>query len=227
MRLLTLMLLLTMSLAARAGEPIYAVPDTDRARNDLAVLVLPTTLDMEMVDGMVYAGSKSMFRKGDTNVYIKPGEREIALRYNEFFQTTPNDHDIIKSKILVLKFVAEPGKAYRAKHAEFRNAAQARAGVVNFVLEIVDDQGANRVTSASQVQRNWRGEETTTTRADLVSAVAQAAATVPPVPAAPPASAGGGVNAVDLLKFTWQNASAADRSAFLEWVKANPQSASE
>jgi uncharacterized protein YccT (UPF0319 family) len=216
--------------AAHAGEPVYALPDSERARHDLAVLLLPSSLELEMVDGLVYPGAKSMFRKGDTNVYVLPGEREVSLRYNEFFQTTPNDHDIIKSKIMTLKFVAEPGKTYRAKHADFRNAVQARSGVVNFVLQIVDDAGNNRVIAASQTQKNWRGEENTSSRPDLVSeaarnAVAGAAAVSSASASAPaPAAAGasGGLNALDLLKFTWQNADAANRAAFLEWVKVNP-----
>lgn len=222
-------LFLVLTGIARAGEPIYALPDSERARNDLAVLLLPSSLELEMVDGLVYPGLKSFFRKGDTNVYLLPGEREVSLRYNEFFQTTPNDHDIIKSKVISLKFVAEPGKTYRAKHADFRNAAQARTGVVNFVLNIVDDAGNNRVIGATQTQKNWRGEASTASRPDLVSesarAVAVSAVTAPAVaPVAPsaPQSPGGGLNALDLLKFTWQNADASNRAAFLEWVKANP-----
>jgi len=211
---------------AQAGEPIYAVPDSERARNDLAVLVLPSSLELELVDGLVYPGAKAMFRKGDTNVYLLPGEREVSLRYNEFFQTTPSDHDIIKSKILALRFVAEPGKTYRARHDDFRNAAQARAGVVNFVLKIVDDAGNNRVIDARQTQRSWRGEESTSSRPDLVSEAARAAAagTAAVTPSATPAMpAAAGLKALDLLKFTWQNASADERAAFLQWAGERPE----
>lgn len=207
---------------AQAGEPIYALPDSERARNDLAVLILPSSLELELVDGLVYPGAKSMFRKGDTNVYLLPGEREVSLRYNEFFQTTPTDHDIIKSKILALRFVAEPGKTYRASHEDFRNAAQARAGVVNFVLKIVDAAGNNRVIDARQTQRNWRGEESTSSRPDLVSGAARAAVAATPAAAPVSAPAAGGLKALDVLKFTWQGASADERAAFLDWARANP-----
>lgn len=234
---------------ARAGEPVYAVPDADRARSDLAVLIVPVTLDIEMIDGIVPKGTRSLFRKGDTQVYLLPGEREVALRYNEFFQTTHDSHDIVKSKIIVATFVAAPGKVYRATHPEFRNAAKARAGAENLKLEIVDDRGSNRIVAAGQSQKSWHGEETFTSRKDLVSAqaVAERGAALPATAAAPAGSAAsagteaagaapaapvntapvsaapaGGLNAVDLLKFTWQNATAADRAAFLEWVKANP-----
>jgi uncharacterized protein YccT (UPF0319 family) len=207
---------------AQAGEPIHALPDSERARNDLAVLILPSSLELELVDGLVYPGAKSMFRKGDTNVYLLPGEREVSLGYNEFFQTTPNDHDIIKSKILALRFIAEPGKTYRAAHEDFRNAAQARAGVVNFVLKIVDDAGNNRVIDARQTQRNWRGEESTSSRPDLVSGAARAAVAAAPAAAPVAAPAAGGLKALDVLKFTWQGASADERTAFLEWARTNP-----
>lgn len=244
--------------AAQAGATVvYAMPDTDRARTDLAVLLVPESLDLELVDGLTYPGFKSMFRRGESQVYIAPGQREIAVRYNMFFQTTVNDHDVVKSKIIVLTFVAEPGKTYRATHAKFRNAQEARAGTENFVVQVTDTDGVNRVLAAKQVQKNWLGESTVATRSDLVSATAVAAATaalpaaaaavpvtttaapatvpaaampataVAPVAAAPqapasPAPMAGGLKAGDLLKFSWQNASAAERAAFLDWVKANP-----
>lgn len=233
LKTLGLWLLLGLAGLAQADSTVYAVPDSDRGRNDLAALIVPESLDIEMVDGIVYKGFKGWLRKGETQVYVLPGEREVALKYNQLFQQGANDHDIIKSKIIVLKFVAESGKAYRAKHAEFRNAVQARAGIENFVVQILDAEGNNRVNAASQVQKNWKGESTTTTRSDLVSAAAPTApvvAAVVAMPATAPAAtsspaatpAAGGLSALGLLQFTWQNASAADRAAFLDWAKANP-----
>lgn len=227
MRLLNLLLaaaLAVLATTATARGPVLAVPDADQARGDLATLVLPESLDIEMVDGMVYPGFKGMFRKGDLEVRVLPGEREIAVKYNQLFNVTADMHEVVKSKLLVLTFVAEPGKRYRAQHAKFRNVDEARAGTQNFVVTVIDEQGVNRVTAASQVQKNWKGESTTTSRKDLVNPEAVVAVPVPPaVPGAVAApAAGGGLNAVELLKFTWQNASAADRAAFLEWVKANP-----
>lgn len=233
MRVLKIFLALalaTVAAFAQARGPAFAVPDADKERTDLATLVLPESLDIEMVDGIVYPGFRNMFRKGDIEVRILPGEREVAVKYNQLFQITADMHEIVKSKIIVLNFVAEPGKRYRATHEKFRNVDAARAGTKNFVVKVEDEQGVNRVTAAGQVQKNWKGETTTTTRKDLVNPdVAMASAAPAPVVAVPAAGSApvaaapaGGLNAVELLKFTWQNASAADRAAFLEWVKANP-----
>ncbi|MFZ5699443.1 MAG: DUF2057 family protein [Pseudomonadota bacterium] len=202
----------------QARDPLFAVPDIDRTRSDLATLVLPISLDLQMVDGFVYPGFKNMFRRGDIQVRILPGEREIAVLYNQLYTLSADDHEIVKSQIVVLRFVAEPGKTYRATHEQFRNVEAARAGVRNFVVKIEDAQGANQVIGARQIQKNWRGEETITTRKDLVSTNAAIAA----VPAAPTTPATDTVNAVEVLKFTWQNASAAQRAAFMEWVQAQP-----
>ncbi len=211
-------LLACLSFTTQARDPLFAVPDADKARNDLATLVLPISLDLQMVDGFVYPGFKNMFRRGDIQVRILPGEREIAVLYNQLFQLNASDHEIVKSKIVVLRFVAEPGKTYRATHEKFRDVEAARAGVRNFVVKIEDEQGANQVVDASQIQKNWRGEETITTRKDLVSTNAAVAA----ASAAPTTPAAGAVNAVEVLKFTWQNASATERAVFLEWVQAQP-----
>jgi uncharacterized protein YccT (UPF0319 family) len=207
----------SMNAQARGHGPLFAVPDADKGRTDLATLVLPVALDLEMVDGFVYPGFRNMFRKGDIEVKVLPGEREIALQYNQLFQIDADNHEVVKSKVVVLKFVAAAGKTYRATHEQFRNADAARAGTKNFVVRIEDDQGVNCVVGASQVERNWKGEETTTSRRDLVSEAAAAAAIPAPVA---PATAPGAV--IDQLKAAWQNASAADRAAFMDWARANP-----
>lgn len=202
--------------APKVGKTVVAVPADQAGREDLATLLLPESVDGVLVDGLDYPGLGSVFRRGDMALKLLPGEREVALRYNQLFKTTADDHDVVKSKVMVLRFVAEPGQVYRAAHARFRDAAEAREGVKNFVLRIEDAAGNNRVIGATQTSTSWRGEQVTTARPDLVSPVA-AAAVAPAVP--PPA---GGLNALDLLKFTWQNAGATDRAAFLEWLKANP-----
>lgn len=221
MRLLKYFLLVMIAclpLTTQARDPLFAVPDTDKSRSDLATLILPISLDLQMVDGFVYPGFKNMFRRGDIQVRILPGEREIAVLYNQLYKLNADDHEIVKSKIVVLRFVAEPGKTYRASHEKFRNVEAARAGVRNFVVKIEDEQGANQVVDASQIQKNWRGEETITTRKDLVSTNAAVAA----ASASPTTPATDAVNAIEVLKFTWQNASAAQRAAFMEWVQAQP-----
>lgn len=209
---------------------ILAVPAAESARTDLATLVLPEAIDIQQVDGLEYPGMGSVLRRGDLPVRVLPGEREVALRYNQLFQTTADEHDIVKSRVIVLRFRADPGVAYRVVHPRFRDAREAREGVKNLVLSIEDPAGNNRVLAASQVATGLSGQEAvSTTRPDLVSksAVNEAAAAKEAVPVASVTEAGtatpqGGVNALELLKFTWQNASAEDRAAFLRWARENP-----
>ena len=227
--------------ALAANSPVYAVPEAERDRADLATLLVPVSLDLEMVDGMDYPGLRAFVRKGDSAFRVLPGEREIAVKYNQLFQIDADNHEVVRSKIIVLRFMAEPGHTYRATHASFRNVEQARAAMKNFGISVVDEAGINRVTSASQVQKNWAGEAVTTTRADLVGATAAAPATaavaspaapvvavpgalpVPvPVQASPAADTPAAIRSLDLLRFAWQGASAAELAAILEWVKANP-----
>lgn len=209
--------------ALAATKTVTAVPASDAGRTDLATLLLPEALDIELVDGLEYPALRSMFRRGDLAVRILPGEREVALRYNQLFRFNADDHEIVRSGTMVLRFVAEPGQTYRAVHPAFRDVGAAREGVKNLELRIVDEAGSNRVTSASQVRRNWRGEQSTTARPDLVSSEATAAGAVAAKAVVPATTAStGGVNALDLLKFTWQNATAGERAAFMVWVQETP-----
>lgn len=220
MKRLTLVLAALLALAGCATQKkdLLAVPAADAARADLAVLVLPEALDLEMVDGLVYPGFRSMFRRGDIRVKVLPGQREVALRYNQVFELSNSQHEVVKSNVIVLQFLAEPGQEYRAVHPPFRDAKEARAGMLNFTVTVEDAGGANRVVQASQVQTRWGGQQVVTTRQDLVSpeaaAAAPAAATAPAAP--------GALNALELLKFSWQGATAGDRAAFLEWVRQQP-----
>lgn len=253
MRLLCILLLALLPAVSFAGKAtVLAVPPEEKARTDLATLVLPLTLDMQLVDGIAYPGFRSLGRKGELAVKVLPGEREIALKYSQLFEIGSDDHEVVRSKTMVLLFVAEPGKVYRAVHDDFRTLEAAHEGVRNFVVRVEDEAGVNRVVGATQTSRDWKGEETTTRRKDLVNP--EVAATVappavvapsaPPVAAAPamaasapaaapaatpqaapqaaPAAGGGTLNALELLKFSWRNAPAADRAAFLDWAKANP-----
>jgi uncharacterized protein YccT (UPF0319 family) len=225
---------------AAVGKTVSAVPAGEEGRTDLATLILPETLDAQMFDGLDVPGLTGLVRKGEIAVQMLPGQHEIALKFSQLFEIPPGDHEIVRSKTMVLTFVAEAGRTYRATHEEFRKLDRAREAVKNFVVRIEDEQGNNRIVAATQATTNWRGQTTVTTRRDLVDAAAAAAAAAavpaavavsPAVPAtiaapsaaaAAPAPAGGGVDALQLLRFTWQGASAEQRAAFLEWVKANP-----
>jgi uncharacterized protein YccT (UPF0319 family) len=229
---------------AAVGKTVSAVPAGEEGRTDLATLILPETLDAQMFDGLDVPGLTGLVRKGEIAVQMLPGQHEIALKFSQLFEIPPGDHEIVRSKTMVLTFVAEAGRTYRATHEEFRKLDRAREAVKNFVVRIEDEQGNNRIVAATQATTNWRGQTTVTTRRDLVDAAAAAAAALAPVtmpaavavsPAVPatvaapsgaasaaPAPAGGGVDALQLLRFTWQGASAEQRAAFLEWVKANP-----
>lgn len=240
-RFTTLLAVAGLLLAGTAlGRTVSAVPAGEEGRTDLATLVLPETLDAQLFDGLDVPGLTGLVRKGEIAVQMLPGQHEIALKYSQLFEIPPGDHEIVRSKTMVLTFVAEAGRTYRATHEEFHKLDRAREAVRNFVVRIEDEQGNNRIIAATQATTNWRGQTSVSTRRDLVDAAAAAAAAamVPPAAvavspaaqvtvAAPSAAAsaapvGGGVDALQLLKFTWQGASAEQRAAFLEWATANP-----
>lgn len=228
-----LALLPALAVGAKKG-PMYAVPEADKSRQDLATLVLPEAIDIQMVDGFEYPGFKNLFRRGDILVRILPGERQVALKYNQLFEWGNGEHEMVRSKVIVLGFTAEPGKTYRVGHDQYKTVQEARKGVENFVLRLTDADGRNVVFGASQVSSNWKGEETVMKRTDLASPDAAAAAlaarpavVVAPVAAsvvdgaaAPASTAAGG--AFESLKFIWQNAGEADRAAFRAWIASPP-----
>lgn len=211
-------LLLVAPAAWAQKKPVVAVPAAEASRADLPTLVLPESIDIQQVDGLEYPGMGSVLRRGDLPVRLLPGEREVALRYNQLFQSTSDMHDIVKSKVLALRFVAEPGMTYRVVHPRFRDAREAREGVRNLVLSIEDASGNNRVIGARQTAESLFGQEAVTTRPDLVAKTVVAGGESTPVGNAVTTPAAG-VNALDLLKFTWQNASPDERAAFLRWVQ--------
>lgn len=225
------MVLLPVAGLAKPKGPMYAMPADDRGRTDLATLILPEALDIQMVDGFEYAGFKNLFRRGDIEVRILPGEREVALKYNQLFEWGNNQHEMVRSKIIVLGFTAQPGKVYRATHDTFKTVEEARKGIENFVIRIEDETGTNQVYGASQISSNWKGEETVMKRRDLASpdaavAALAARAAAAPAPAAgasaaaaAPATTAAATGGLDALRSAWQAASEADRAAFRAWLQ--------
>lgn len=230
MKLLSVVLAACMALLPVAGlakpkGPMYAMPAEERGRTDLATLILPESLDLQMVDGLEYPGFKNLFRRGDIEIRILPGEREVALKYNQLFEWGSNEHEVVRSKVLVLGFTAQPGKTYRAEHEKFKKVEDARKGVQNFVIRIVDETGTNQVFGASQISTNWKGEEAVMKRRDLASpdaaVAALAARAAVAVTPAVDAAAASGTNGLDALKSAWQGASPADQAAFRVWLQAH------
>ncbi len=240
--LLACMVALTPSLAMAGKKGVYyALPEADKTRTDLATVILPEAIDIQMVDGIEYPGFKSLFRRGDIQVKVTPGEHQIALKYNQKFEWGDHQHEFVRSKVLVLGFTAEPGKIYRVEHDNFRTVDEARVGVQNLSLRMKDAAGNSVVFGAAQVSTNWQGEETVMKRTDLVSpdaaaaalaarAAASSATATPAISAAAvtasaatamPGQAATGA-AFESLKFTWQNASEADRAAFRAWINTAP-----
>lgn len=86
-----------------ATAPVYA--DT------MAKLEVPEIIQILSIDGQEQLGN--FFGNKQHTRSILVGERVLSVRYNQLFNVSSEDHDILKSKPMAIRFVAEAGKTYQ------------------------------------------------------------------------------------------------------------------
>ena len=93
------------------------------------------TLDQQEVSG-------SFFRSTKTTYQLDPGTHDIAVRYEQLFNLTNDDHDILKSAMVSVRANLEDNKTYRLSLINPpKNYEVAKEYVKQPIIAVVDEQG--------------------------------------------------------------------------------------
>ncbi|HVL01425.1 MAG TPA: DUF2057 family protein [Dongiaceae bacterium] len=182
---------------------------------------------------------------GQKHVYdIKAGQHTLLVEYSDIFDVDADNHEKIVSRPAKITFVAEAGKRYQVQHEPQKrlNHAKSFAEKPDFwVVELSSDTRVPSTVELSRPREFFEGlkfENTPTYEfaSDKVAASAPATGAVvaggaaagavvagssaTPTPAAAGSGAATGTESAHLkmLQYSWQNASAAEREAFLRWI---------
>lgn len=171
---------------------------------------------------------------GQKHVYdIQAGQHTLLVEYSDIFDVDADNHEKVVSRPVKITFVAEAGKRYQVQHEPQKRLNHAKSFAEKPDFRVVELPGGTRVPVTVELSRpreflaGLKFENTPTYEfaSDKVHAAAPAGAAVVAgaagvAAAAPAGQAAPGTEAphLKMLQYSWQNASAAERDAFLKWI---------
>lgn len=175
------------------------------AQESTVTLDIPEVIQVLSIDGKEQ--NSTFFGSRNHKQTLTSGEHILSVRYSQLFNLTADEHDIIKSKPLAIRFVAETGKNYQLIADAPKRYEAAKEFAKNPTIRLVDKTTGN---SQSAVLVKSYAE------ASLVDTIGKAfqnandenqAATSNP-------------NNAQLLQELWLKATPQERQAFAAWLAA-------
>lgn len=225
LKLLSLLGLMTGVLAGCATQSVqdlYTGSDSD------AVLVQSSgTIQIKYIDNdEVHDGFV-----GQTIRYqVGPGQHTYMVEYSDLFDVDSDDFDKVVSRPAKITFNAQPAGRYQIDNPKQATLEEAKAFAEKPSFTVIDLDSKQTVEATIELSRPR------TFMTQLKSAVAPVyefesdqvqAAQAPPLSTAPATgvqstattSQVSGMNSLQSLKQTWEQATQAERDQFIEWVK--------
>lgn len=228
MRNTLFLVLLAMVLSGCASSRHHTLYDGDpalRAGIQSFDTVMIRYIDDEDM-GLSFIGQKQQYD-------IKAGQHTLLVEYSDIFQIDADQHDKVVSRPAKVTFVAEAGKQYQVQHPPQQRLNNAKAFAEKPEFWVVELGSGERVASQVELSRPrsfMTGLKSVNTpeyefASDALSpgaAGASAAAASVAQGVTPAATAGAaGPSNLQMLQYSWKNASAEDRAAFLEWINSH------
>ncbi|MEL0028692.1 MAG: DUF2057 domain-containing protein, partial [Perlucidibaca sp.] len=201
---------------------LYSGPELSQAQ--VATVIAPEEVQLLALDGKELP--VSLFGTRETRFALLPGEHVFSLRYAGFFQINSENHDVVRSRPLALRFVARAGETYRFDYASPRDVDSAREFAKNAELTLVGDKGGQRIKTqairsfaeASLIDTIGKAFQSDDTQAAVrASQLAAPAVSAQALPAAPLVAPTSQVH-YDLLRELWLRASPDERALFQQWM---------
>lgn len=200
----------------------------DAGAAGMAVISLPEQLEVASINGLEVEGASGLLKKGDTTLEVAPGRYEVLAFYRELWERGDH-HDVLRSNPALFVVEAGAGGHYRLDFARPRDLGAAQALAADFRGWVEDLATGERMPSRSSGLRFRQGVIPAVTFDDTLVPTAadggngQVVAPLPsPVTRAgdvhttPPKSPDG--EWLSLMQGWWNQASAAERRAFLHWL---------
>jgi len=192
-------LLFSGSLAATISLSVYA--------EDTTVTVdVPEIIQVLSIDGKEQ--NSTFFGTRQHKQSISTGEHVLSVRYSQLFNLTADEHDILKSKPLAIRFVAEAGKSYQLVANAPKRYEAAKEFAKNPDIRLVDNSTGKSESAvivksyaeASLVDTIGKAFQNSTEETNSVTSTK--------------------TNNYQLLQEIWLKASPQERQAFAAWLAA-------
>ena len=195
------------------------------ATHAAVTLITPEQIAVLALDQQEVSGS--FFRSTKTTYQLDPGTHDIAVRYEQLFNLTNDDHDILKSAMVSVRANLEDNKTYRLSLINPpKNYEVAKEYVKQPIIAVVDEQGKiiaqqqgldnapKPMLGSSFFNRVMDFRNKPDTQKDLSTRQI-------PASEAKVATAGSATEAtsnLEQLKQLWQHASKQEREQFMQFI---------
>ncbi|MEW6741608.1 MAG: DUF2057 family protein [Planctomycetota bacterium] len=195
-----------------SDEPYRAYEGPPRSLDEVAVLLVPVSVQVDQVDGQPFAGGGGLLGDPKSELHFLPGPHDLKVRYHVLWPIRYDEHEKVVSEVVTLRFEAAAGGRYAIafeQPAELKDARRFAKSPV-FRVEVSDSLVKGPGLPAATVPA-------AETPADAPPVVTEAPAGRPaaPVPETPAPE----VRVLEALKLLWEGASEAERRSFREWIE--------
>ena len=191
---------LLMSVVLSGGLCATAVYAADIAAD--VSLDVPEVIHILSIDGQEQPSS--FFGSRAHTQALSVGEHVLSLRYSQLFDISSEDHDIVKSSPMAIRFVAEAGQPYQLVF----NPPKRYEAAVKFAKQ-PDIKLVNKNTGSSQQAIAIKSYS----EASLIDTLGKAFNTSDDAPSKTTTS-----NNTQLLQDIWLRATPQERQAFAAWL---------
>ena len=182
-----------------------------------AVLKSHKTILVQAIDGRdagtAFIGQQHSFE-------LAPGEHSIVVTYADMYDLTADDFEKVESGPVKMQFRAEAGKTYQLAHEAIADIQAAKAFAKKPELKILDAATGEPVRVDLEYAMPKRLLPTLRFASEEEKVFASDYQTPAAAPSAEPEPADkADLSALKMLQFSWEQASPAERKAFLKWIE--------
>lgn len=233
----------TLLLASCARNPVVKLYDgPDRDDSQVLTVQVPMELEVFTINGKQVKAANTFFASGHKALKLAPGHYDIVAYYKKLWKQGSDSHHIVKTNPAQFTVDGRGGEQYRLVFQQPDNLEQAQALEDDFHgwTENLDSGDTVSTEPSGLILKRgfWSpitGSEVTQTDDATPSSQEQGSGNGPPATlrsnaAKPAASVSPNSNAsvqegqeqttnyLDTLKAQWQQATAEERRAFLQWI---------
>ena len=225
---IVLLLLASLLLTACAGKPVVKLYEgADRPVSELLVVNIPMEMEILMINDQPVEGAAQVFTYGNRELHLAPGAYRIAAFYKNLFQINADEHEVIKTEPALFTIDGKAGDSFQIGFDAPADLEEAQAMEDNFRGWVRNEQTGEQVAGEQTNLMRDRGfiSVFAAESAETVETVAPQAAIVKPAttqPATTEPTDNGQGEYLDLLKAHWNQATSAERRAFLKWISGAP-----
>lgn len=228
------LLCLTFLLASCASAPIKLYPGDKLPSSQIATLSIPVELEILTLNDQEVPSANRLLGTSDRQLQLQPGNYQLLLFYKNIWQTSADSHETIRSNPVTFDLSLNAGQTYQVDFERPKNAHQAYAIRDDFHAWVIDSNGQKADSKSSGLimddsfigqltgrVKTIKAEEQTRSQQQVIApltATASAPETgnIADAPVATQQAAA--MSYLDMLKAQWNQASADEKRAFLQWI---------